>query len=179
MKPTIITTDRLILRPWREDDLEPFAALNADPRVMECFPSVKTWEETKQEYDRICSHIDQYDFGFWAVELKDSHQFIGMIGIKHVTFEAGFTPAVEIGWRLAHEHWGKGYASEGAKAALAYGFNEVGLDEIVSFTTVGNQRSRNVMEKIGMKHEEDFAHPFLPKDHPLSLHALYRIKNEH
>lgn len=176
--PVSITTDRLILRPWTESDLSPFAALCADPRVMECFPSVKTFDESKQEYERICGHIDQYGFGFWAAELKSTHQFIGFIGIKHVMFETPFTPAVEIGWRLAHEFWGKGYASEGAKAALEFGFTELGLDEIVSFTVPDNIRSQSVMQKIGMTHDpkDDFDHPLLPKNHQLSRHVLYRMK---
>jgi 3-dehydroquinate dehydratase/shikimate dehydrogenase len=177
--PVTIETERLILRPWSEADLAPFAALNADPRVMECFPSVKTFDESNQEYERICGHIHQHGYGFWAAELKTTHQFIGFIGIKQVMFETPFTPAVEIGWRLAHEFWGKGYATEGAKAALEYGFKNLKLDEIVSFTVLDNIRSQSVMQKIGMTHDlrDDFDHPLLPKNHQLSRHVLYRIKN--
>lgn len=177
---SVIKTERLILRPWRDEDLEPFARMNADPRVMECFPSVKSFEESEQEYKRIRDKFEKIGWGFWVATLIDSGEFIGFIGLNQVGFEADFVPAVEIGWRLAFEHWGKGYATEGAIAALTYGFNTLGLEEIVSFTAVGNVRSRNVMEKLGMFHDEknDFNHTLLPIDHRLSRHVLYRLKKE-
>lgn len=178
IEPITLETDRLILRPWKESDLVPFAALNADSRVMECFPSVKTFEESRQEYERICTHIREKGWGLWAAELKSTGQFIGFIGLHTVRYEAHFTPAVEIGWRLAHEFWGNGYATEGAKAALEYAFKHLQLDELVSLTFIKNIRSQSVMKKIGMKHDpkDDFDHPLLSKDHKLSRHVLYRIK---
>lgn len=174
----LIKTDRLILRPWRKEDLEPFAKLNTDPRVMEYFPSIKSYEETSAEYNRILQHFAQHGWGFWAVALPNETDFIGFIGLRFDDFPAPFTPAVEIGWRLAFDHWGKGYATEGAKAALKYGFESLHLNEIISFTTVQNTRSRRIMEKIGMQHDskDDFDHPTLPEDHQLKRHVLYRLK---
>lgn len=181
MSDYIIKTERLILRPWRDEDLELFAQLNADPRVMEYFPSVKSYQETAEEFRRIKEGFETFGWGFWAASLIEGGQFIGFIGLKNVGFKANFTPAVEIGWRLAYEYWGKGYAVEGARAALKYGFENLGLNEIVSFTVVNNMRSRRVMEKIGMYHdaESDFDHPRLAEGHPLRRHVLYRIKASH
>ncbi|CCB87060.1 shikimate biosynthesis protein AroDE [Parachlamydia acanthamoebae UV-7] len=173
-----IKTERLILRPWRESDLEPFAKLNADPRVLEYFPATLTREESDALAQRIISKMDEQGWGLWAVSLPGVSDFIGFIGLSKVLFEASFTPAVEIGWRLAYDFWGKGYAPEGALAALQYGFETLHLDKIVSFTTVQNERSRKVMEKIGMKHhpEDDFDHPRLSLEHPLSRHVLYSVR---
>lgn len=178
MKPIILTTERLILRPWKEEDLAIFAALNADPQVMECFPSTLTFDESKQLYERICAHIQMHGWGLWAAELKSTHQFIGFIGLSTIRYEAHFTPAVEIGWRLAKQFWGYGYAPEGAKAALDCGFETIGLQEIIAITVPKNMRSQSVMKKIGMTHDpkDDFDHPLLPKDHALSRHVLYRKK---
>lgn len=180
MSDHFIKTERLVLRPWREDDLGPFAQLNADPRVMECFPLVKTLEQTREEFDLIRKGFEPNGWGFWAASLIEGDQFIGFIGLKNVGFTTSFTPAVEIAWRLAYEYWGHGYATEGAKAALEYGFESLNLNEIVSFSPTQNKRSANVMEKIGMTHypEEDFDHPRLPKGHRLSRHVLYRIKRD-
>lgn len=176
-----IKTERLILRPWRQDDLVPFAQLNADPRVMEYFPSVKSYQETVEEFELIRGKFETNGWGFWAASLIEDGKFIGFIGLNNVRFTANFTPAVEIGWRLAYEYWGKGYATEGASAALKYAFEKLGLNEIVSFTAINNMRSRHVMEKIGMYHDEksDFDHPRLPEGHPLRRHALYRIRTGH
>ncbi len=173
-----ITTKRLILRPWKEEDLEPFAAMNADPRVMECFPSVKSYEESAEEYYRIIEKFKKDGYCFWAVSVINGADFIGFIGLHKVSFTAHFTPAVEIGWRLCFDQWGKGYATEGAKACLKYGFEKLNLPEIVSFTVPQNVRSRAVMEKIGMHRDpkDDFDHPKLPEGHPLRRHVLYRIK---
>ena len=173
-----IKTERLILRPWLEEDLEPFAELNADPRVMEYFPSVKSFEETAEEFGLIRGGFDSFGWGFWAASLIEGDKFIGFIGLKNVGFQAHFTPAVEIGWRLAYEYWGKGYATEGAKASLKYGFETLNLDEIVSFTPTQNKKSANVMKKIGMTHnpEDDFDHPRLAEGHALRRHVLYRLK---
>jgi RimJ/RimL family protein N-acetyltransferase len=170
-------TDRLLLRRWRTEDRSPFAALNADPVVMEHFPSTLTRAESDAGVDRIEAHFARHGFGLWAVEIPGVAPFAGFIGLSIPAFEAHFTPWVEIGWRLARDYWGQGYATEGALAALSFGFGSLGLAEIVSFTTVGNTRSRRVMEKIGMGHSpsDDFDHPLLPGGHPLRRHVLYRI----
>lgn len=178
---TIINTKRLILRPWTEEDLEPFAQLNADPRVREYFPGLLSRQESDASVALMSNHIQKYGWGFWATSLVETGEFIGFIGLENVLFSAPFnqlTPAVEIGWRLAFNHWGKGYATEGALAALRYGYETLGLEEIVSFTAVANLRSRQVMEKIGMHHnpEDDFDHPKLPEGHPLRRHVLYRLE---
>ncbi len=173
----MLKTKRLLLRPWRPTDFEPYARLNADPRVMEYFPKLLTREESDAQAKIISQDIEENGWGFWAVSVPGIAEFIGFIGLYKVPFEAPFTPAVEIGWRLAHEFWGKGYAVEGALAALRYGFDDLGLAEIVSFTAVQNVRSRKVMERIGMRRDpaDDFDHPKLPVGHPLRRHVLYRI----
>jgi RimJ/RimL family protein N-acetyltransferase len=175
--PLELRTPRLLLRRWRPDDREPFAALNADSQVMEHFPGLYSPAETDAMIARIEAAFEQRGFGLWAVEIVDLVPFAGFIGLSVPRFEAAFTPCVEIGWRLAAEHWGRGYATEGARAALAFGFDQLGLQEIVSFTVPENQRSRRVMEKIGMLHDAagDFEHPLLPVGHKLRRHVLYRI----
>ncbi len=175
----MLTTNRLLLRRWRPSDRAPFAALNADPRVMECFPSPLTTAESDAMVDRIEAHFAEKGFGLWAVEVPGFAEFIGFIGLSAPRFSAHFTPCVEIGWRLACEHWGYGYATEGAKAALGYGFNTIKLPEIVAMTAVGNQRSRRVMEKLGMTHNpaDNFDHPLLPVGLPITPHVLYRIQS--
>jgi 3-dehydroquinate dehydratase/shikimate dehydrogenase len=174
-----IKTKRLVLRQWQDCDLDPFAALNADPRVREFFPGLMSREESDHAVKLMSDHIARYGWGFWAVSLIETGEFIGVIGLEEVYFDAHFTPAVEIGWRLAFDYWGKGYATEGAIAALKYGFETLSLDQIVSFTTVSNMRSRHIMEKIGMHHnlQDDFDHPKLPEDHPLKKHVLYRMNS--
>jgi 3-dehydroquinate dehydratase / shikimate dehydrogenase len=179
---SMIQTQRLVLRPWKEEDLEPFAALNADPKVMEYFPSTFSREESDRLARRIQSKIEEKGWGMWAVAIPGIADFIGFIGLNDVdesTFPAHFTPAVEIGWRLAYPFWGKGYATEGALACLKYGFETLNLEEIVSFTAVQNMRSRVVMERIGMHRDpkDDFDHPKLPKEHKLNRHVLYRLKS--
>jgi 3-dehydroquinate dehydratase/shikimate dehydrogenase len=170
-----LQTERLILRPWREEDKEPFAAMNADPAVMEFFPSMLTPDESDELAARF--EREQAESGFcpWAVELRSSSTFIGFIGL-HAVSEMTFSPAVEVGWRLAQPFWGQGLATEGAMAAVRFGFDVLDLDEIVSFTAVVNQRSRRVMEKLGMSHrsEEDFEHPRVAPG-PLRDHVLYRL----
>ncbi len=175
----MIETNRLLLRRWRPSDRAPFAALNADPRVMECFPSTLATAESDAMVDRIEAHFAEKGFGLWAVEVPCLAEFIGFIGLSTPRFSAHFTPCVEIGWRLACEHWGYGYATEGAKAALGYGFNTIKLPEIVAMTAVGNQRSRRVMEKLGMTHNpaDNFDHPLLPVGLPITPHVLYRIQS--
>jgi RimJ/RimL family protein N-acetyltransferase/8-oxo-dGTP pyrophosphatase MutT (NUDIX family) len=181
MDPSMITTQRLILRPWKEADFDSFAQLNADPSVMEYFPGLLSRKESDRLAERICLNIKEQGWGFWAVSIPDVADFIGFIGLAPVKFVTDFTPAIEVGWRLAYDFWNKGYATEGARAALKYGFETLRLDEIVSFTAMDNRRSRHVMEKIGMYHDEksDFDHPKLPEEHPLRRHALYRIKTGH
>lgn len=175
--PRELRSERLQLRRWRDADLEPFAALNADPRVMEHLPSALSREQSDALAARIEAHFDEHGFGLWALEIPGVAAFAGFVGLAIPRFEARFTPCVEIGWRLAAEHWGCGYATEGARAALAFGFEKLALAEIVSFTVPGNQRSRRVMEKIGMqcRPEDDFDHPGLPAGHALRRHVLYRI----
>jgi RimJ/RimL family protein N-acetyltransferase len=176
--PQEFSTQRLRLRQWRPEDREPFAAMNADPRVMEHFPGLLSREESDAVYSRIAAHFQQHGFGLWAVEIPGVVAFAGFIGLSIPRFEAHFKPSVEIGWRLAASCWGRGLATEGARAALSFGFDGLGLEEIVSFTVPSNLRSRRVMEKLGMTRQEqdDFDHPLLPSGHPLSRHVLYRIQ---
>ena len=174
------STVHLILRRWRPSDRLPFARMNADLRVMEHFPHPLTRAASDELADKIEAHFDKYGFGAWAAELLTTGQFIGFIGLNVPTFEAHFTrpefPAVEIGWRLASEYWGRGLATEGARAVLRYAFMKLQLPEVVSFTTVGNHRSRRVMKKLGMTHnpEDDFDHPDLAEGDPLRRHVLDR-----
>ena len=169
---------RLLLRQWRPEDREPFAAMNADPRVMEFFPSTLTREESDAVADRLQETIDAHGFGFWAVEIPGVTPFAGFIGLTAPRFDAHFTPCVEIGWRLARQFWNHGYATEGAQAALAFGFHDLKLSEIVAFTVPTNVRSRRVMEKLHMRYDpsEDFDHPRIAEGHPLRRHVLYRIR---
>jgi len=173
-----LETERLILRPWREADREPFARLNADPAAMEFFPARLSRAESDQGVDRIEKHFRDHGFGLFAVEVRLDGAFIGFIGLNVPRFVAHFTPCVEIGWRLAAQYWGQGLATEGARAALRYGFETAALDEIVAFTVPENLRSRRVMEKLGMTHDsvDDFDHPNLPESHPMCRHVLYRLK---
>jgi GT2 family glycosyltransferase/RimJ/RimL family protein N-acetyltransferase len=177
--PTL-RTERLILRPWDAADLEPFAALNADPRVMEFFPNLLDRAESDALATRVQDHFVRHGYGLWAVEIPGVARFAGYVGLSVPTFWAHFTPCVEIGWRLARQYWGHGYASEGARAALAFAFNDLALTEVVSFTSRRNTRSTLVMERIGMKREpaDDFEHPLLPEGHALRSHVLYRLSSE-
>jgi RimJ/RimL family protein N-acetyltransferase len=173
-----LRTDRLVLRRWLPSDREPFAALNADPRVMEYLPGVLSRAESDAFVERIEQHFAGLGFGLWAVEIPGTAALAGFVGLAVPQFSAHFTPCVEVGWRLAAEHWGHGYAAEAARAALAFGFSEAGLREIVSFTVPENLRSRRVMDRIGMSHDpaDDFDHPTLPEH--LRRHVLYRIRRE-
>jgi RimJ/RimL family protein N-acetyltransferase len=174
----IVETERLILRPWRDEDREPFATMNADPAVMEFFPARLTRDETNRGVDGIEADFEKHGFGWFAAELRQERVFIGFIGLSVPSFTAHFTPCVEIGWRLAAAYWSRGLATEGARAAAHYGFETLGLHEIVSFTVPGNIRSRRVMEKIGMTHNpaDDFDHPSIAEGHPMLRHVLYRLK---
>lgn len=173
----IIQTERLILRKWKESDLDPFSRMNADARVMEYFPKLLTLEETKAFIDRITRHIDDHGYGLFACELKETREFMGYVGLAIPNIETEFTPCVEIGWRLAFDYCGKGYATEAAIAVLKFGFEELGLNEVLSWTVPANVRSRRIMEKIGMTQDEagSFNHPRISEDNPLSRHVLYRI----
>lgn len=173
----LLRTERLVLRRWRESDLEPFRRMNVDPKVMEFMPKLLDSEESDALVERIERHFDERGFGLMAVEVKESGEFVGFVGLSVPQFEAPFMPAVEIGWRLAAEYWGKGLATEAARETLRFGFEVVGLESVVSFTVPANVRSRRVMERIGMTHDprEDFDHPQLPVGHPLRRHVLYRV----
>lgn len=172
-----IETPRLLLRQWQDHDYEPFAALNADPRVMEFFPEPLSQMQSDRMADRIRGLIGQRGWGFWAVEVPGIAPFIGFVGLHKPSAELPCSPCVEVGWRLAAAYWGKGYASEAAAAALRAGFEQLELPEIVSFTAVLNQRSQAVMQRIGMRHcGEFFDHPALVEGHRLQRHILYRLK---
>jgi RimJ/RimL family protein N-acetyltransferase len=173
----LIVTERLLLREWRDTDVDPFAAINADLAVMEFFPETYTEERTRRFVERIRERWTELGYGLWAVQRNDTGRFIGYVGLWPATFPAHFTPAVEVGWRLAADQWGHGYATEGARAALTYGFDTLGLEEIVSFTSALNVRSVRVMERLGMRRAADFEHPNVP-DGPLRAHVLYRARKE-
>lgn len=175
----MLTTARLRLREWRAEDLEPFAAMNADPRVREFFPSVQTYDDSADSMEYIRAHFERHGFGLWAVEVTGGAPFIGFIGLSVPSFDAPFMPCVELGYRLAFDYWRHGYATEGSRAALAFGFTVLGLDEIVAFTATGNERSRRVMERLGMTREsgDDFDHPNITGGHPLRRHVLYRLSS--
>ena len=174
-------TSRLLLRRWRDSDREPFGRINADPRVMEFFPRVLSREESDLLVDQIEEHFEEHGFGLCAAELIEEPSFIGYIGLAVPRFSAHFTPCVEIGWRLAAAHWGRGLATEGAREIVRQAFETLGLEELVSFTVPANVRSRRVMEKLGMTHDplDDFNHPRLAEGDPLRRHVLYRLKRAH
>lgn len=176
----IIQTERLILRQWCDQDIDPYRKLNADPKVMEFFPATWSQEESDTSLQSARNHIEKYGWGKWAVSLLETDEFIGRIGLEDINFQASFSPNIELGYRIAYKHWGKGYASEGAKAALEYGFQHINLEEIVAFTPIQNLRSQVVMQRIGMHHnrKDDFDHPKLPENHRLRRHVLYRLKAE-
>ncbi len=173
-----LVSERLLLRDWRDEDLAPFAALNADPEVMRHFPSTLSRSESDAMVERIRERLAEEGYGLWAVERKDTAAFIGFIGLLRPRFEAHFTPCVEIGWRLAAAHWGQGFAGEGAREVLRFAFEQAQLDEIVSMTSLGNLPSQRVMQKIGMHRDvrDDFDHPALAEGHALRRHLLYRLR---
>ena len=173
-----LRTEHLLLRRWTDADREPFAALNADPEVMRHFAAPLDRGASDAFVDRIEAQFGELGYGLWAVEVRGTGEFIGFTGLALQTFQAHFTPAVEIGWRLARGAWGHGYATEAASAALAFAFGPAGLEEeVVSMTTVTNERSQAVMRRIGMTRDpvDDFDYPRLPEGHPLRPHVLYRI----
>jgi len=173
-----VETTRLRLRQWRTSDREPFALLNADPRVMEYFPSPLTRIESDALAERCQSLIEERGWGFWAAENKNTQAFIGFVGLHIPSAALPFSPCVEIGWRLAYPHWGKGFATEAAKEALRIGFQRLGQQEIVSFTTLRNLRSRAVMERLGMRPSGTFEYPQLPETSDLRQHCLYRLSRK-
>ncbi|MFO1089278.1 MAG: GNAT family N-acetyltransferase [Hyphomicrobiales bacterium] len=174
---TDLSTERLILRRWRACDLGPCAAMNRDPEVMRHYPQRLSRAETAVLIDRIEHHFDEQGFGFWVVQVKDGASFAGFVGLNRPAFAAPVTPCVEIGWRFARTHWGKGYATEAAAAVLDHAFQDLDLDEIVAFTVPANDRSRAVMKRLGMTRDEagDFDHPWIQAGHPLRRHVLYRL----
>ncbi|MGO9971331.1 MAG: GNAT family N-acetyltransferase [Solirubrobacteraceae bacterium] len=174
-----LATPRLLLRQWRQADLDPFAALNADPEVMRYFPAPLTKAQSDQFAAHVQAMIARQGWGLWAVELVDVAPFIGFVGLNQPRFEAHFTPAVEVGWRLDRRYWGHGYATEAARASLTFGFDRLGRDEVVSFTAAVNDQSRRVMQRLGMSHDpaDDFDHPAIPVG-PLRRHVLYRMSRE-
>ncbi len=178
-EPLELSTPRLRLRQWRPADREPFAALNADPKVMEYFPATLTRAESDALADRCQTLIAERGWGFWALDRTDTQEFIGFLGLHIPVPELPFSPCVEIGWRLAVRHWGQGFATEAGRAALRVGFERLALPEIVSFAVVGNRRSRAVMERLGMRDTtETFDHPKVPQGHKLRQHCLYRLTRE-
>lgn len=177
---TTLRTSRLLLRRWAPEDREPFAAMNADPRVMEHFPALLDRAASDALVDRADARLAEHGWGLWALEVadgEDAGRFAGFTGISVPRFEAHFTPCVEVGWRLPVWAWGQGYASEAARAALRVAFTEVALEEVVSFTATTNARSRAVMERLGMSRDpaDDFEHPALPPGHRLRPHVLHRL----
>ncbi len=166
--------EHLLLRQWRDSDLEPFAAMNADPEVMRHFPALVSRAETAAAMDRMRRAIDERGWGLWAVEVEGV--FAGFTGLSIPSFSAHFTPCTEIGWRFRNAYWGRGLACRAAREALSFAFETLQLPEIVSFTAATNIRSRRLMERLGLKHDagEDFDHPSIPQGHVLCRHVLYR-----
>lgn len=176
MRVLELETDRLRLRQWKECDFPVFAELNSDPDVMEYFPKLLQPAESDSIAEKCRQLIAERGWGFWAVSLKESGSFIGFVGLHKPKADFPFAPCVEIGWRLHKLYWGKGYATEAATEALRFAFEVLFLDEVVSFTTISNHRSRAVMERVGMNNtHNDFKHPDIESGHPLSEHVLYRI----
>lgn len=175
-----LTTERLILRQWRECDRLPFAQLNGNPEVMKFFPNPLSREESDTLAQRCEALIKDRGWGFWAVERRADHTFLGLVGLHNPSAPLSFKPCIEVGWRLDKPYWGQGYATEAAKASLEFGFKSLGLSEIVSFTSVLNLRSQAVMQRLEMRRDPaTFMHPSVTPGHPLEEHCLYRIsKNQ-
>ena len=172
-----VRTRRTLLRAWKDTDLPPWCAMNADAQVRRHFPSVHIEAEALAEADRIRQAIAQRGWGFWALEIPGAMPFAGTVGLIVPAYEAHFVPAVEIGWRLGRNAWGRGYATEAAAAAAQFAFDVLEQDEIVAITVPGNTPSRQVMERLGMRHDAagDFDHPRVPAGHPMQRHVLYRL----
>ena len=174
-----LRSDRLILRTWRDSDFEPFARMNRDPEVMQFYPSAMTEEQSRTRADKLAGYYETPGYRHWIIEAPGAAPFVGVIGLKPVPFDAHFTPAIEVGWRLAKDQWRKGYASEAARAVFQHGFTTCGLEEIVAFTAVINERSRALMDRLGMTRSpaDDFENPEMDAAHPLRPHVLHRIAN--
>jgi RimJ/RimL family protein N-acetyltransferase len=174
----LIDTERLLLRLWEQRDREPFSRINRDARVMEFMPGGLSVAQSELFAERIQNHFREHGFGLYAAELRSESLFIGFVGLQVPKFQAQFTRCVEIGWRLSADYWGRGLATEGARAVVRHSFESLGLESLVSFTVPENVRSRRVMEKIGMTRDssEDFDHPNLPEGHALRRHVLYRLE---
>lgn len=176
MKIAVLETRRLILRRWQPEDIPAFARLNANREVMRYFPQVLSRGQSQQAVDRYQAHIEEHGWGFWALELKTTGDFMGFLGLNTPALNFHFSPCVEIGWRLVDRFWGHGYASEAGREALWFGFEYLRLPEVVSFTAKINQKSINVMRRLGMREVPDtFIHPSLPAEHPLGEHVLYTL----
>lgn len=175
-----IETSRLILRRWRKSDLEPFVALNSDPEVMEHYSSTLDERQTAEWMGRIEASFDERGYGLWALQHGASKEFLGYAGLWVPSFEAHFTPTVEVSWRLSRSSWGNGYATEAARAAMRYGFEQADLTEIVSFTAPANTRSIRVMERLGLAHDpaDDFDHPNIAEGSSYRRHVLYRMSRD-
>ena len=173
----MLKTDRLLLRQWTEDDFLPFSEMCSDKEVMEYFPKLQTKDESYKMGEKILALINERGWGFWAVEIPNHYKFIGFVGLHSPTDKMPFSPCIEIGWRLSKQHWGKGYATEAAKEALKFAFTQLNLNEVVSFTTLANERSKSVMQNIGMHDShQNFMHPDIEASHPQSEHVLFRIR---
>ena len=172
-----LESSRLILRQWKATDFEAFASLNADPAVMAHFPATLSKFESQQLAEKFQIAIAENGWGLWAVELKENHQFIGFVGLQNQPTQYNFSPCVEIVWRLAQQYWHQGYATEAAQICLKFAFEQLGLKEVVSFTTTSNTPSQKVMQRLGMQHIKNFMHPALDSKHPLAEHQLYSIQN--
>ena len=174
-----IETERLYLRQWRASDFAPFAEMNANPEVMEYFPKLLTTSMSNTIAKKCQSLINDNGWGFWAVSLKETDIFIGMVGLNNANADMPFSPAVEIAWRLDNDYWGQGYATEAARASLDFAFVELEIEEVVAFTAVINKRSQLVMDRLGMTNtQEDFFHPMLESNHRLAEHVLYKITRQ-
>lgn len=175
-KNVVLESERLTLRQWKESDIPVFVELNSDSEVMRYFPETRSEQQSREMVSIVSAGIDSVGWGFWAAELKESHEFIGFVGLNSVPATLPFSPCIEVGWRLHKQYWGRGYATEGGNISLAYAFEQLELEEVVSFTTESNYQSRRVMERLAMENSgQNFKYPHLPAEHPLSEHVLYRI----
>lgn len=177
MMPDTLIGPRIRLRRWRPEDLDGLAAMHADPEVMRHLMPLAGRAGSDAAGARIQRHFDAHGFGLWVIDVPGVSAFIGYTGLVHVPYEAAFTPAVEIGWRIQRAYWGRGYVSEAARLSLHDGFGRLGLREVIALTVPANARSRAVMTRLGMRHDpaEDFDHPLVPTGHPLRRHVLYRL----
>jgi RimJ/RimL family protein N-acetyltransferase len=175
-----LRTPRLLLREWEDADRAPFAAMSADPRVMKFLAPFSNPAAIDEWVARARSHWVEHGFGKFVVEVPGEADFIGVVGLDHVSFDLPFSPAIEVLWRLARPYWGCGYAAEAARAVIDDGFGRLGLSEIVAYTVVANRRSRRLMERLGMTRNSsedfDFRHPRRPEGYPPRTHVLYRLR---